>query len=824
MRPLLRASVRANARRWGPLAVVIALSVAFFTVSFGVGDLIVSSGVVKSAEETRGADTVVSGHMTDEAAAALEKKAAAAGGQALVLRSEQLTLQTEKADRTVTAAEARPEAFGRQSVSSGRLPEGPREIALDEDSLSALGLRVGDSVQAHVADPSADGREGPEPAPRSLRVVGSTASEGVFGTGVVAEGSVPASQPLWPSTLVLVRGAGLGEADVPAGLTAESRSDYLDAQRASQKGRSSTLPFLLFAVIALLVAVMVIATSMSVLTARRTRELALLRLVGATQGASVRALLAEAVLLGAVSGSVGVLLGLGAVRLVPLAVPPLAGVPFEPTAVTVLAPWAIGIGAAVLGALPAARLVRRVRPLQAVTADESSVTAPLGRTRFPAVSTAVFALSTAAMVFFSLRHSLVFGLLLGVLSAVALLVAFRGVAARLAALVPAAVRRSPSARMARGNIVANPSRSASTAAALLIGVTLVTMLFTGVSTARSTTMAGLAHDEPFDLAVSVRSARPDALARVRAIDGVQSAGWLLPVWERPTGQGNATAGDGAGRPADPQGSVLYALPAGDPGQVARGDIAGLEDNRVYGVSSVSGTGRDLPTTIGSGPSAVRLGEPVTVSNTRLLVVNHRTGERISAAAGRPAAAQPVLAIRLKDSVQDDEVDAIRAKTATALGVPRVAVDGGFALRTTMEKGISVLVTVALALLGMSILIALIGVSNTLGMSQRERTRESSLLRALGMRRSGVARIVTWESLGLTAAALAVALPLGVVYGWAGAEAAIPAARSAGPSAPVLDWGALGATVGLAFAVALLASLVPAARAGRVTPTQGLAAA
>ena len=815
MRPLLRSSVRANARRWGPLAVVVALSVAFFTVSFGIGDLIVNSSVVKSSEETRGADTVVSGHMTNEAAAAVEKKAAAAGGQALVLRSGTVSVQSPAADRSVGVSEVRPEQFGAQAVTAGRLPASSGEIALDEGTLSALDLHIGESVPVQRLSASAESAEGGRPSP--VRIVGSTATESALGSGLVARGSIPASDPISPAALVLVKGASVPDSALPEGLESQSRADYLDAQRASQKGRSSTLPFLLFAVIALLVAVMVISTSMSVLTARRTRELALMRLVGATQGAAVRSLAVESALLGAVAGGAGVLLGIGAVHLVPSLLPALKDVPFEPQLSTVLIPWAIGIGACLLGAFPAARIVRRVRPLQAVTADESALSSGTGRRRLPVVSAAVFAVSAAGMAVFGLRHSLPLALLLGVVSSVSLLVAFRASAAPLAAALPRAFRRSSSARLAARNILGSPSRSASTAAALLIGVTLVTTLFTGVSTARSTVSAGIAHDEPFDLAVSAPSARQDALARVRAVEGVEGADYLMPVWEKPAGQGSGQGSSEAG------GSVLYALPAGDVGQVVRGDIAGLEDNRVYGVSTGSGTGRDLPTTIGSGPGAVRLGEPVTVSSTRFLVVNHRTGERIAAAAGRPSGSKPVLAVRLKDSVGTAQIDAVRAKIAGVLGVPRAAVDGGAPIRLTMEGGIQILVSVALGLLGISILIALIGVGNTLGMSQRERTRESSLLRALGMNRRGVAQIVTWESLGLTAAALAVGLPMGVLCGWAGAEAAIPAARSAGPSAPVLDWAALGATAGLAVAVALLASLVPAARAGRITPTQGLAA-
>lgn len=817
MRPLLRASVRANARRWGSLAVVVALSVAFFTVSFGIGDLLVGSGVAKSAEETRGAETVVSGHMTEGSAAAVQKAAEARGGRALVLRSGTVSVQAEKADRSVGVSEVRPEEFGPQAVTAGRLPATAREIALDEGTLEALGLRVGDSVPAQRLSAAAESGPGAPASP--LRIVGSVAVESPLGNGLVARGSIPSSEPLMPNALVLVRGAEIPDSALPDELRSQSREDYLDVQRASQKGRSSTLPFLLFAVIALLVAVMVISTTMSVLTARRAHELALLRLIGASRGSVVRALAAESALLGGAAGAVGVVLGLGAVRLVPALVPALRDVPFEPAAVTVIIPWAIGIGACLLGAVPAARIVRRVRPLQAVTADESALAPSAGRRRFPVLSTAVFAVSAVGMLAFGLRHSLPLALLLGVVSSVAMLAAFRALAAPLAAAVPRLFTRSASARLAARNILGAPSRTASTAAALLIGVTLVTMLFTGVSTARSTVSQGLAHDEPFDLAVTAPAARPDVLARVRAIEGVQGAGCLMPVWEKPASSGAGAAGQPGQE--DPAGAVLYALPAGDPGQVARGDIAGLEDNRVYGVSTVSGTGRDLPTTIGSGSSAVRLGEPVTVSNTRFLTVNHRTGERIAAAAGRPASARPVLAVRLSDSAGTAEIDGVRAQIASAVGAPRAAVSGGAPIRLTMEDGIRVLVNVALGLLGMSILIALIGVSDTLGMSQRERTRETSLLRALGMQRRGVARIVTWESLGLTAAALGVGLPMGVLCGWAGAQAAIPV-HAAGSAAPVLDWAALGATAGLALVVALLASLVPAARAGRITPTQGLA--
>lgn len=124
-----------------------------------------------------------------------------------------------------------------------------------------------------------------------------------------------------------------------------------------------------------------------------------------------------------------------------------------------------------------------------------------------------------------------------------------------------------------------------------------------------------------------------------------------------------------------------------------------------------------------------------------------------------------------------------------------------------------------ALLGISVLIAMVGVGNTLSLSVLERTRESALLRAIGLTRGQLRLTVAVEALILSAVGAVVGCALGIAYGWAGARALL-AGRTVIVSVP---WDRLGMVVGIALVAGLLASVLPSRRAARVAPAVALAA-
>lgn len=126
------------------------------------------------------------------------------------------------------------------------------------------------------------------------------------------------------------------------------------------------------------------------------------------------------------------------------------------------------------------------------------------------------------------------------------------------------------------------------------------------------------------------------------------------------------------------------------------------------------------------------------------------------------------------------------------------------------------------LLSFSVLIAILGVINNLSLSVNQRIREIGLLRAVGLSRSGVRAMVRAEAAQLTITATILGIVLGVGYGWAGALSLLSAIGGVGFFAPAIPWTVLLATAVVAPLVVVLASLVPAGRATRITPTTALA--
>jgi putative ABC transport system permease protein len=126
---------------------------------------------------------------------------------------------------------------------------------------------------------------------------------------------------------------------------------------------------------------------------------------------------------------------------------------------------------------------------------------------------------------------------------------------------------------------------------------------------------------------------------------------------------------------------------------------------------------------------------------------------------------------------------------------------------------------ALGLLGVSVAIAVIGIANTLGLSVLERAREHAMLRALGLTRRQLRRMLAMEALLLSVVATVLGTVIGVGFAWVGYETFVK--RALTHATMQIPWPSLGAVVVIAASAGLLASVVPARRAARVTPAQGL---
>ncbi|MEU6414725.1 ABC transporter permease [Microbispora sp. NPDC046933] len=126
---------------------------------------------------------------------------------------------------------------------------------------------------------------------------------------------------------------------------------------------------------------------------------------------------------------------------------------------------------------------------------------------------------------------------------------------------------------------------------------------------------------------------------------------------------------------------------------------------------------------------------------------------------------------------------------------------------------------ALGLLGIAVVIALIGIANTLGLSVLERAREHAMLRALGLTRRQLRRMLATEAVLLSVVATLLGTVIGAGFAWVGYETVVKRALHDAPMR--VPWLSLGVVVLIAALAGLLAAVVPARRAARVTPAAGL---
>lgn len=145
------------------------------------------------------------------------------------------------------------------------------------------------------------------------------------------------------------------------------------------------------------------------------------------------------------------------------------------------------------------------------------------------------------------------------------------------------------------------------------------------------------------------------------------------------------------------------------------------------------------------------------------------------------------------------------------------------MASTLSQVLDVLLIVMTALLGVAVLIALVGVGNTLGLSVLERQRESALLRALGMQRSGLRAMLLIEAIALVAIGAVIGLLAGMFFGWLGVSSTLRMIPDGAVNLRFsLDWLYTVGLVLVCLLAAVLASILPGRRAANATPTEALA--
>ncbi|QBF46002.1 FtsX-like permease family protein [Janibacter limosus] len=707
-------------------------------------------------------------------------------------------------------------------VLEGRAPRAATEVALSATVAAGSQLEVGDTVPVTAASGGSAG-------PVRATVVGilDVAGDPRYGGGTPAVFATP------DGVTRLTGAKGWAEIDVVSAtdeeastaairtaleakgvdVTVVTATQHADDKVTEFTGGTDFLAvfFLAFAVIALFVSAIVIANTFSILLARRARETAMLRAVGATRGQVIRSALAESLVVGVLFSVVGVITGIAMAWGLTRAGGALAGdalpdLVFTVPVRAVAVPVVVGVLVVLVAALPPVVRSSRVAPLAALRPDAAiTATSRGGRVRI-ALGLVLVAAGAAALVVAGSLPSVLVGVVGG-------LVSFTGVIMAGSVLVPWAARAiglvaarpfGPAGRLAIDNAVRNPARAAATASALLVGVTLVTMTAVGAATTRTAVTDFVNARYPVDVVVQ-GSAIPGATASaIRSTDGVAATATLSGTTV------DASWGSSSARP------MLSAVPEGLR-DVVRDPTA---------VPTVT-DGSVVVSEEAAGSSGIRPGDEVILQGP-----DGRTRARVTVA-GDFDVAWLVTPATLAEVEHQPATTALLARftdgadaTATLDGVKELAgsidegqVSGAAPVRAANMQALDIALAVVLALLAISVVIAVVGIANTLSLSVIERTRESALLRALGLTRGQLRAMLAIEAVLLSLVGVVLGTALGVAYGVAGVRSLFGEFMAVSPTLP---WGQLAAVALVAVLAGLLASVLPAHRATKVAPAQALA--
>ncbi|WP_433075053.1 ABC transporter permease [Dactylosporangium sp. CA-052675] len=667
------------------------------------------------------------------------------------------------------------------TATAGRLPAAHGEVALDEDTAARERLRIGDGVM--VSNVGGDAV--------TYTVVGlAAASRGPFdGDGallVLTSADVEALAG-YPSTTVIVDAAdGVSNEELAArisaavGVRATAHDQLVQQAQNEAVGNANTFRtgLLGFAVIAVAMAAFVIANTFTIVLAQRTREIALLRLVGATRRQVFRSVVLEAAVIGLGGSGLGLALG----ALVAFGLPVLIEVRADPliSVKTVLVALGVGVGVTVLAALLPARRGTTVAPVAALSDAAVQLARPTGRVRrvFGVLAVAAGLAGLAAATAVGRTEVTVAGTLLTIIGFLLLSPVVVPAVVRIAGR-PLGALGGATVALALRNAVRNPRRIATTTNALVVGVTLVGTF----------TLVAKSAEAPAERRADAKL-RAQFLVTDSAGFGFLPAGLLDALRRQPQLGGVRARYETYDRDA----SLEVHTGAPRPGAA---DVTA--DLGVAAGGTVTIHGR--PFTVAS-----------VVAGTRSVWL---TAEDITAVFDDPRLAE----VQLDPAAGVSKADARAAIDRTLNAFPAaVAYDHEQYvehLNAQLNQGLEVVT----ALLALAVVIALIGVANTLTLSVVERTRENALLRAVGLTRREL-------RLSLAAEALVLALTgtvLGVAASVAIARSVLGAIEMHGSGLSlVMPWDRLGILLGVAVLAALAASVLPARRAVRQPIPESLA--
>ncbi len=575
------------------------------------------------------------------------------------------------------------------------------------------------------------------------------------------------------------------------------------------------IALLVFAFIALFVGSFQIFNTFSIIVAQRAKELALLRAVGASRRQVLTSVIIEALVLGLVAAVIGIVAGVGIAVLLKALLSgfgidlPSTSLQLEPR--TIVVSLIIGVVVTTVASVLPARRAARVAPIEALRDSQDAGADHLGRRSVIGVIVTALGLAFLGYGLFGEPDNA--GLLIGGGAAVIFIgiAILSPLAARpLSGAIGRPVRGlSMAARLGRENAMRNPRRTAATSSALMIGLGLIAMVSILSASLKASFDAALQDTLRADLVLTSSSFLPfsqEVAARTADVDGVEAVSAFRQ------GGFKVNDSDAAMTGVDPATIETVANLGPSEGAIASldgGDVLvydqTMEDNGWA-------VGDELPSafaTIGDDPLTIG----GTFDDNRLVgdyVVSLDTFDELFR-----AQLDTFVFVKVADGADTAAVRGDVEQATAEFG--NIEVQDQAAFRDQQAGFVNQLLGLVTAMLFLAVVIALFGIANTLSLSIFERTRELGLLRAVGMGRTQVKRMIRWESVIIAILGALFGIAIGIFFGWALQQALAPE----GITEFVLPVGQLVFFLILAALAGVVVALLPARRAAKLNVLEAI---
>ena len=896
-----RANLRASKKKYILTGIGIAISSFFIsavlmltsslqaTLDATIGDIYANSQnvVISAGMESQGANSTAKLPMSNDTIKKLQESPEVSSSWILYAFSGTYGADKEK----VTYASTPPSKDLAPFDIEGNLPSKDTELLVAKSFAEKHNLKIGDKVTMPNIVTSATDKDNAKDTEYTLTATFNTGisdsqmSDNIFigGTSLAdiarqladEEGGIVSdpSKPMAPQAFIKLKNNTQESRDAlqkelntgdknttPKVLSNTQMMDHLKKQLSSLFDALGTI-LIAFAILALLVSSFVISNTFAVLVGQRTRELALLRTLGARGGSLVRMLLMESLVIGlffSIIGSAAV-----------YAVGGILNAMFS-TFIVSFSPVAFIVGVlmctvvTVLASLVPARTALRISPISAMSANtEQAVKKP---SIIGGIIGVVFAIAGGILTAVALKDNnggtaittimwacLFYALAVFLLTPWILLPLVR---------IIGSVLRGQTGKLALANSLRSPKRTVSTGRAVLVGTLVIGIVLTGHSVLSTsiakeldrlypvTAYAPFGESTVTNSSASVTKAKnvADKIKGLKNVEAVSvgSAAGVIEYTAKPDNADSINLKDN-----------VMSLSNDDLHKVSTGDSnINLKDDEVLVPQDIWDLGKfDNNTRLKlTGPLGTVEAKPIKAETKEpFFVVNPATGAKVQDASNpQPATSEqampedpaaqealmkaakenPALArsfaargtatmvlMRAKTPLTSSDNSQLQSELAKANDGTEF--QGGLSIRKSNDQNLSIMLNASLILLTLAVVIAVIGVANTMTLSVNERRRENAMLRSLGLSRKQLRRMVSTEAVMITLGALAMGIVSGVLIGLVLSRVLVRSIRESMEMVPALPITGMVLVLVVGLLAAFAASAIPAFRSARQSPVEGL---